>query len=81
MITETDRLARALDAAGQLWPEARSEKSLLLRKILESGMAAVESAATARRQARLAAIEKVAGSMSDVWPEGWREELKAEWPA
>jgi hypothetical protein len=29
---------------------------------------------------RLAAIEAVAGSFDGVWPEGWREELRNEWP-
>lgn len=24
-------------------------------------------------------IERFAGSMSGVWPEGWREELRSEW--
>jgi len=81
MITESDRLASALEVAAQLWPEAENDKGALLRRILETGIDAIEQQAAGRLRDRQAAIRRSAGAMTSVWPANWREELRDEWPA
>jgi len=81
MITESDRLARALEDAGLLWPEFHGDRGVLLRRILDVGMEAVEAEMREREGTRLDAINTVAGSMAGVWPAEWRDELRREWPA
>lgn len=78
VVTETDELARALDAAAQRWPEL-SRPRLLARLALE-GHRAVEAASEARRQNRLSAIERFAGVVTGSFGDGYLDELRAEWP-
>jgi hypothetical protein len=81
MITESDRLAEALQIAAKLWPEANGDKGVLLRRILEIGVDAVERELAERDESRLGALSAAAGSLTGVWPVAWREELRDEWPA
>ena len=77
-ITETDEVAHALDAAERRWPgEPRSR--LIVRLIVDNGrnVAEVSEEETARR---LAAIEEYAGTFSDLYPPGYLEQLRNEWP-
>jgi hypothetical protein len=77
-ITETDEVARALDAAQRRWPgEPRSR--LLVRLVVENGQAIreVSEEETARR---LRALDEVAGSFPGLSTPGWRDELRNEWP-
>jgi hypothetical protein len=80
MITESDRLAHALGTAAQVWPEVGGEKSVLLRRIIDAGMDAVEKKAAAKDQSHRNAVSQAAGSLSGIWPKGWRESLRDEWP-
>jgi len=81
MITESNRLSGALDEAALLWPEAKNDRGALLRKILDTGITAIEEEHKKRTQQRLDAVTQVAGSMPGVWPAHWREDLRDEWPA
>jgi hypothetical protein len=81
MITESDRLSRALESAAELWPDAQGEKGVLLRRILDAGIVAIEEEKDKRISARLGAITRSAGCMTGTWPATWREELRGEWPA
>lgn len=81
MITETDRLSGALDLAAGIWSDAGGDRGALLRKIIDTGVAAIEREAELRRVARSDTINRVAASFSSVWPAQWREELRDEWPA
>ena len=77
-ITETDEVARALDAAELRWPgEPRSR--LIVRLVTENGEALVEvsEAETARR---IAAVHAIAGTFPGMYPPGYLDELRAEWP-
>lgn len=81
MITESDQLAEALDRAAKLCPEIRDERAELLRYLIDRGIQAVTAEQDEAIEARKKAILQVAGSLSDVWPENYLEELRAEWPA
>lgn len=77
-ITETDEVARALDAAAARWPgEPRSK--LVVRLILENGadVAEVSAEETARRRA---ALDAIGDRFRGMYPPGYREELRNEWP-
>ncbi|MEP6481339.1 MAG: hypothetical protein ABJA94_04955 [Rhodoglobus sp.] len=77
-ITETDEVARALDAAAQRWPgEPRSR--LLVRLVIDNGRAAseVNDEESARR---LRALDELAGSFPGLSSAGWRDALRLEWP-
>lgn len=80
MITETEELTRALDAAASLWPADKDKRAELLRHIIEQGVDVVESLADKKAEKRRAAIHAVSGSMTGIWPANWREQLREEWP-
>lgn len=80
MITESDELAVALERAAKLWPELAQERTALLRKIVDLGVEDLDNRANAKMEKRKQAILKVAGSLSGVWPENWRNQLRDEWP-
>lgn len=81
MITESDRIAEALELAALKWPEHSGDRGALLRKILEIGLDSLTQSASQETNARLQQIDKAAGSMDGVWPKNWREELSQDWPA
>jgi hypothetical protein len=75
-ITETDEVARAIDAAAAKWPgEPRSR--LLVRVIAAGGDVLSADAELAKRRA---ALERLRGKYSDAYPPGYLEELRADWP-
>ncbi|MDM4762465.1 hypothetical protein QT381_05540 [Galbitalea sp. SE-J8] len=77
-ITETDEVARALDAAERRWPgEPRSR--LLVRLVIENG-ARVAELTEEEAARRAAAVDSLAGSFAGVYPEGYLEELRSDWP-
>ena len=77
-VTETDEVARALDAAERRWPgEPRSR--LLVRLIINNG-AAVSELNEEESARRLRALDETAGSFPGLSRPGWREELRSEWP-
>lgn len=80
MITESDALAKAIDDAARIWPDAKDERAELLRRLIDRGIESVESEASEKLETRRQAIKNVAGSLSGIWPENWREEMRAEWP-
>ena len=81
MITETDQLSIALTQAEKLWPELAGQRTLLLRKVLEVGIQNIEQEANQKTKGRIAGVEKLAGSMTGVWPANWKQELAADWPS
>lgn len=81
MITETDQLSIALSHAAKLWPELASQRTLLLRKVLDVGIEAIEQEATRKNKSRTTGVEKLAGSMTGVWPATWKQELAEDWPS
>ena len=80
MITETDQLTKALGQAEKIWPELAGQRTLLLRKLLEVGITAIERESAERSSHRLTQIQKLAGSMDGTWPANWKQELGGDWP-
>lgn len=80
MLTETDELTHALDAAAHQWPELRENRGELLRRIVQVGSEVIEQRESDRVARRRAAITSSAGTLTGLWPEGWREAMRDEWP-
>lgn len=77
-VTETDDLARALDAAHVRWPDL-SRAQLVVRLALE-GHRAGDWARAERKRHRLAVLEAHRGRLDGVYGEGYLEELREDWP-
>lgn len=79
MITETDEIAAAIDAAAVRWPEIADERAELLRRLIQSGVADLNNQDARRLALKREAIRASAGSMTGMWPAGWLDELRSEW--
>lgn len=75
-VTETPPLAHALDVARQAWPDEKRTSRLIERLAIE-GAERLDAAEKRRRDA----LEKLIGSQPGVYPEGYLDALRAEWPA
>ncbi|QXQ12542.1 hypothetical protein [Skermania piniformis] len=80
VITETDQVARALDAAARRWPDDRDRRARLLLRLVDAGHQALAGADDERRAARLAAISRTRGSLTGSYGAGYLDELRADRP-
>ena len=80
MITETDEIAGAIDAAALLWPEAKRNRAELLRRLIAEAHTSIDARVNDRVAARRTAILEGGGKLSGVWPANWRDELRDDWP-
>lgn len=80
-LTETDALAQALERAARRWPEDAGSKTRLLLRLIETGADAIEHDREALRQRRIEAIKATSGKFTGLYPPGYLEELRREWPA
>ena len=78
VVTETDELAAALDAATTRWPDL-TRPQLLVRLALESSQA-VRHASNARRAQQLAAIARHSGAVTGAYTGDYLETLRRDWP-
>lgn len=76
LITETDQVARALDDAARRWPEDAHSRARLLVRLVEEGHRAIADT-TAQR---IAAVRRTAGALEGVYPIGYLDELREDWP-
>ena len=75
-ITETDEVARAIDAAALKWP-GESRAKLLVRAVSAGGDAFKEES---KRAARRSGVERMLGTFKPGYPDGYLAELRSEWP-
>jgi hypothetical protein len=80
MITETDDVAAALDAAAARWPEVRSRRELLLR-LVEQGRDVIERDRAEEIERRRAAVRQTSGALTGVYEPGYLDRLRDDWPA
>lgn len=80
MITETDDLAEALDAAAARWPEIGSRRELLLRLVAQ-GRNAIERERAEDLERRCAAIRRTSGALTGAYEPGYLDRLRDDWPA
>jgi len=79
VVTESDELAAALDAAGRRWPGS-SRSQLVVRLAMEGHRAALLAEAQ-RGAARHAAIDRVSGALTGAFSDGYLERLREDWPS
>jgi hypothetical protein len=77
-VTETDELAAALDEAAVRWP-GLSRGQLITRLALE-GHRVVVVRQRQHRSARLEALRRHGGALTNVYPQGHLESLREDWP-
>jgi hypothetical protein len=80
VITETDEVARALDDAALEWPEISDSRTKLLLRLIAAGRAVLAEGAQQRADRRAGAIRATAGALDGVYPVGYLEELRKDWP-
>lgn len=74
LITESDELADALDRAREHFPgQSRAE---LIRSLARLGAEALE----ARQQDRARKVHERAGRFPGVFPKGYLDDLRGDWP-
>lgn len=81
MITESDEVATALRDAARRWPEDRERPAKLLLDLLREGHRAITVNEDRAMAERLAAIDRTAGALTGVYPAGYLERLREDWPA
>lgn len=79
-ITETDEVTRALHAAARRWPQDKERPSKLLLDLVQEGHRAIEARDQRAVSARRAAIAKTSGALTGIYPEGYLEQLRDDWP-
>ena len=80
MITETDDVAAAIDAAAQVWPEIRGDRAALLRKVVQQGAESLAASGAEAVARRMSAIRRTAGALPDVYRQDEARRLREEWP-
>ena len=74
LITETEPVADALDAAALRWPD-ESRARLLVRLVEVGHRTLIEQGAE-----RSAAIRETSGALHGVYPVGYLDDLRQDWP-
>jgi len=80
VITETDQVARALDAADRRWPEERGHRARLLVRLVEEGYRVVAGEHEQRAADRREAVVRTSGVLTGVYGDGYLTELREDWP-
>lgn len=80
VITETDEVARALDAAAKRWPEDRDSRAKLVLRLLHEGYRALGESAGKAAADRKEALRRTSGLLTGVYGPGYLEKLRQDWP-
>ncbi len=79
-LTETDELAAALNSAARRWPEDAQSRSRLLLRLVQAGQRAIGEEQQRETERRRAAVKRTAGALTGVYPPGYLERLRDDWP-
>lgn len=80
VVTETDKVARALDDAARRWPAEKANRAKLLLHLVEEGHRAVidqQDEANARRQH---AVARTSGTLTGAYDDDYLARLREDWP-
>jgi hypothetical protein len=81
VVTETDELARVLEAARRRWPADASSPSRLLLHLVEAGRDAIAEEERRFVEERREVIRSNAGAGTGLYEPGYLEQLREDWPA
>jgi len=79
-LTETDELARALDAAAERWPEDRHSRTRLLARLVDLGWTTLRVEVGSDEEDYQAAVLETAGMFRGLYRPNYLEELRKDWP-
>jgi hypothetical protein len=80
IVTETDELAAALDAAAQRWPEDRDRRSRLLLRLVDAGHRLLQDEVEQGRRHRRDAVLRNAGALGGAYGPDYLTNLRRDWP-
>jgi len=81
LITETEQVAQALDAAAKRWPAESENRAKLLLHLLEEGHRAVIGQQERSLRERREAVARTSGALTGLYGGGYLGELREDWPA
>ncbi len=79
VITETDEVARALDAAAERWPEDRDSRSKLVVHLLEEGCRAIGEAHGQAVADRREALRRTSGVLTGLYGSDYLHRIREDW--
>jgi len=77
-VTETEEIAQALDDAARRWPG--EPRGRLLARLIAEGRKAIARQVDDDVERHRAAIRESGGTLRGVYPPGYLEELRRDWP-
>lgn len=80
VITETERVVRALDDAARRWPAEGGNRAKLLAHLVEEGHRAVISQLEYDASARLDGVTRTSGVLTGAYGGGYLAKLREDWP-
>ncbi|MDQ6910131.1 MAG: hypothetical protein M3Z84_05000 [Actinomycetota bacterium] len=81
LITESERVAQALDDAARRWPADSHNRAKLLLHLVEEGHRAVVGQQESEVRERRDAVGRTSGALTGLYGEGYLNELREDWPA
>lgn len=81
VVTETDTVARALDAAAEHWPDDRRRRGRLLVRLVEEGRRAIERDGDEEAARRRKALDETRGALTGLYGSEYLDKLRRDWPA
>jgi len=79
-LTETDWLAAALDEAARRWPEDRTSRSELLRRLVATGYEAIRAEHAEASTRQRDAVRRTSGALTGQYPPDYLRQLRTDWP-
>jgi hypothetical protein len=80
IITETDEVSRALDAAAKRWPEDRGSRAKLVLRLLGEGYRSLGEAADTTATLRREALRRTSGLLTGAYGPDYLDKLRQDWP-